>query len=186
MSTLRTPSPNTGSPTSNRRLRILSSNDPNLSQKTYRPPTLMVRSWGGIIRPGCTTFRIHMPTRGPDTSTFQRSSTKTTLGVKSCFRSVLRADLSLPLNEGLEICSLRNTLFSRYIDLHRSYGSLLFVVVVIGLLQSVSIRPVSRATTMYMIISMRHPVGLLHRHLNQSISISISSSLHTNGGLPGS
>jgi hypothetical protein len=56
---------------------------------------------------------------------------------------------------------------------------------VIGSLQSVSIRPVPRPATMYMIISMWHPVGLLRRSLNQSISISISSSLDTNEGCPG-
>jgi len=52
-----------------------------------------------------------------------------TPGTKNCFSSVLKADLSLPLNEGLKTYSLRNTVFSRYVDLQRSYGSLLFVVV---------------------------------------------------------
>ena len=62
-----------------------------------------------IIRPGCTTFHIRTPIRGPGTSTFRRSSTRRTLETKICFSLVLRVDQFPLLNRGFWILSSRKT-----------------------------------------------------------------------------
>ena len=81
------------------------------------------------MQPECTTSHIRMPTRGPGTSTFRKSSTRMTLGIKTCFSLVLRVDLFLLLNVGPWIRLFLYTRFSHYADLHKFHGSLLSVVV---------------------------------------------------------